>query len=72
MFLKIGDLFFKDSFSMESQLMLFKFIIFEKCIYYMEHDEQRKKIAKRGYEYCKKNYSLDLMIGKMLDIIEKI
>ena len=44
----------------------------EKCIYYMEHDEQRKKIAKRGYEYCKKNYSLDLMIGKMLDIIEKI
>lgn len=43
----------------------------DKCAYYLEHEEERKAIAKNGYEKVKKYHTYEIRIGQMLDILEK-
>lgn len=45
--------------------------LIEKVKYYLEHPDEREKIAKAGYERVKRDHSLVDRIKKMLDIICK-
>lgn len=42
----------------------------EKIDYYLEHPEERKKIAKAGMEYCKKNHTYHHALEKMFKLIK--
>lgn len=48
-----------ETFSSEEELL-------EKIAYYLEHEEERKRIAKSGYELAKKKYSLDQRLEEIL------
>lgn len=41
----------------------------DKCRFYLEHDEIRKKIAKNGYEKIKKYHTFDVRVEEMLNIV---
>ena len=51
-----------ETFSSQEELL-------DKITYYLEHEEERKQIASNGYERAKRQYSLDIRIGQMLDSI---
>lgn len=55
---------FKD----KSHLVLYNGLddMMDKLYYYVNHDEQRKKIAKTGMEYVRKTYSTDAMAKRLL------
>ena len=40
-----------------------------KCAYYLEHDEERREIAKNGYEKVKKYHTYEIRIKEMLEIV---
>jgi len=44
--------------------------LIRKIRYYLEHEDERKKIQKAGYEHCIKNYTYTYRVKKMLEIIE--
>lgn len=48
-----------ETYSSEAELL-------EKIGYYLEHEEERKAIARNGYEKAKKNYSLKDRVSQML------
>lgn len=41
----------------------------EKVVYYLEHDEERKQIARNGYEKLKRNHNLGNKIEEILEYI---
>lgn len=51
-----------EIFSGEAELL-------EKIRYYLEHEEERKQIARRGYEKAKKMYSLKHRVEQILETI---
>lgn len=44
--------------------------LYEKVYYYLNHDEERQRIAQAGYEFVKENCSYENRIREMLEIIE--
>lgn len=42
----------------------------DKCGYYLEHEEERKKIAVNGYEKVKKYHTYEIRIREMLQILK--
>jgi len=45
----------------------------EKIYYYLEHEEERKSIARQGYEYVRKNHSLKQRVSEFLvDLQEEL
>lgn len=42
-----------------------------KAGYYLEHEEERRRIAKAGYEKVKKLFHFDVLAGRMLDMISQ-
>jgi spore maturation protein CgeB len=40
----------------------------QKCAYYLEHEEERMRIARNGYEKVKKLHTYDLRLLQMLDM----
>lgn len=44
--------------------------LYEKVDYYLNHDEERQRIAQAGYEFVKENCSYENRIREMLEIIE--
>jgi glycosyltransferase involved in cell wall biosynthesis len=42
----------------------------EKCYYYLEHEEERNRIAKNGYELTHKLYTWDSMINNLIKLGE--
>lgn len=43
-----------------------------KIDYYLEHEEERKKIAKNGYEKVKKYHSYKIRLKEMFQIVEEV
>ncbi|MBR6848969.1 MAG: glycosyltransferase family 1 protein, partial [Lachnospiraceae bacterium] len=41
----------------------------EKAAYYLEHDEERAEIARRGYERTKAEHTYDRRIAEMIRIV---
>ena len=41
----------------------------EKIKYYLEHEEERAEIARNGYQKAKENYSLELRVKQILQIV---
>ena len=50
-----------ETFSSEEELL-------DKISYYLTHEEERCKIARRGYEKAKKEYTLQKRIKQMLEM----
>lgn len=42
-----------------------------KAAYYLEHEEERKEIAYRGWKRVQEQFSYEVQVGKMLEIAEK-
>lgn len=42
----------------------------DKCAYYLTHEEERKKIARNGYEKVKKYHTYENRIRELLDILK--
>ena len=46
----------------------------EECLdlidYYLKHDEQRKKIARRGYQFVHSNRTYDVVIDEIISHFE--
>lgn len=40
--------------------------LLEKCAYYLEHEDIRRKIAENGYEKVKKYHTYNVRIAEML------
>lgn len=40
----------------------------ELCAYYLKHDDERKEIARNGYEKVKKLYTYDKLLLRMIDL----
>ena len=43
----------------------------EKILYYLEHENERKKIALEGMHFVRKNYSLKNQVSKFLSILKQ-
>lgn len=43
----------------------------DKCRYYLEHEDVRKKIARRGYEKVKRYHTYEIRIQEMLKILKQ-
>jgi hypothetical protein len=46
--------------------------LLEKIKYYLEHDEEREKIAKKGYERGMRDYDFHAGVGRLFDILRDI
>ena len=44
----------------------------EKTLFYLKHDEERKRIATHGLETVKKNHNYDIRMKEMMDIVRDI
>ncbi len=44
----------------------------EKTLFYLKHDEERKRIAAHGLETVKKNHNYDIRMKEMMDIVRDI
>ena len=44
----------------------------DKARYYIEHDEEREKIARSGYEECIKNHTIHVRVDRMLEELNKL
>ena len=42
---------------------------FDKIQYYLDHEEEREKIRKQGFEYCQKHHNYTVRMNNILDII---
>jgi len=42
----------------------------EKIYYYLEHEEEREKIAQQGMEFVRTNYTNEKMVRRLLEIIQ--
>jgi hypothetical protein len=62
-FLKIGE---------ECDVFYSKEDMLEKIKYYLEHDEEREKIAKKGYERCMSDYNFRSGLKKMFNALQDI
>ena len=51
-----------ETFSSQEELI-------DKISFYLEHDEERKKIAINGYKRAKREYSLDIRIKQMMSLL---
>lgn len=51
-----------DIFASEEELV-------EKIRYYLEHEEEREKIARNGYQKAKEKYSLELRVKQILQTV---
>jgi len=40
--------------------------------YYLEHNEEREKIRRQGYEYCQKNYNWDVRAKEFIKVFKEI
>ncbi len=41
---------------------------YDKCKFYLEHDDQRRKISNNGYETVKKHYNYDTLLNKAIEM----
>ncbi|MDP2277016.1 MAG: glycosyltransferase, partial [Nitrospirota bacterium] len=46
--------------------------LLEKVKYYLEHEEERENIARRGYERAVKDYSVERAVPKLISIIDEL
>lgn len=46
--------------------------LLEKVKYYLVHEEEREKIARRGYERAVKDYSVERAVPKLISIIDEL
>ena len=51
-----------DTYASEEELV-------QKIRYYLEHEEERKEIARNGYQKAKERYSLELRVKQILQIV---
>ncbi len=45
---------------------------YEKALFYYDHDEERNRIARHGFETVEKYHNYDVRMKEMMDVIEKI
>jgi len=46
--------------------------LLEKVKYYLEHEEERENIARRGYERAVKDYAVEQAVPKLISIIDEL
>ncbi len=45
---------------------------YEKALFYYDHDEERNRIARHGFETVEKYHNYDIRMKEMMDVVEKI
>ncbi len=59
-----------EYFEVDKEIVLYESVpdLLEKIDYYLKHDDERKQIAKNGYERIKKEHTYDIRIKAMLEL----
>ena len=65
--------YLNEFFSIGSEIESFNDVeeLVEKVEYFLDHDEERKKIALNGFMRVKKDYKIDTLLIKACDYIKK-